>query len=288
MRVRVLSCVWFAACAGQKLASRAVVTADQQKHAQELAGAGDAAWEKRAERAQLEAAIAAWEKAARIDGADWKNWTNLARGYYWLAEGYVAFDANSDATYLATHQKGMEAGEQAMRNYSEKTRRQMELGAKLEDMAPFIDKDGVPAMYWYASCLGRWAKKQGTAKAVLYKDAIRKVQERSRELDENYFYAAPLRYFGAFYAFAPPFAGGDVEKGKAYFEEAIKRFPNYLGTRVLYADIYAVKVQDEDLFRRQLQLVIDTEEPAGSDITWENQVAKKQAQTLLIKAGELF
>lgn len=292
--MKLKTCGWLfflvAACAGPTTHSKHALSGSERERAQELVATGDAAWAQRAQRTELESAIEAWKQALAIDSADWKTWTRLVRAYYWLAEGYVAFDVGADATYLSTHEAGMKAGEQALRNYSDKTRRQFDLGAKLEELVPLIDKDGVPAMYWYASSFGRWAKKQGTAKAVLYKDTIRKVQERARELDENYFYAAPLRYFGAFYAFAPPFAGGDVEKGKQYFEEAIKRYPAYLGTRVLYADTYAAKVQDEDLFRRQLRLVIDapTQDDAASDIAWENQVAKQQAQTLLGKASELF
>lgn len=284
----VLATIWSACASAPSGQPQKTVTAADQKQAEDDVAAGDAAWNERAQQSKLEEAIRAWERAVAANPTDWKTWTKLCRGYYWLAEGYIAFEPNSDAAYLAAHEKGFKAGEQAMRHYSDKTRKQMELGAKLEDLAQFIDKDGVPALYWYGSCLGRWAKKQGTAKAVLHKDSIRKIQERARELDENYFYAAPIRYFGAFYAFAPSFAGGDVEKGRANFEDAIKRFPAYLGTRVLYADTYATKVQDADLFKRQLQMVLDERDDTIPEIVWENQVAKKQAKQLLGQMKELF
>lgn len=280
-----------ASCAGTQAATQPqprALTAGEQKKSQDMGAAGDAAWEQRAQRPKLEEAIRAWEAVVAVDVGDSKTWTKVTRGYYWLAEGYVAFDANSDDAYLATLKKGMDAGTQAIRNYSDKTRKKLDMGAKLEELAPDIDKDGVPAMYWYASCLGRWAKKQGTATAVLYKDTIRKVQERVKDLDENYFYAAPLRYFGAFYSFAPGFAGGDVEKGKQFFEDAIKRYPGCLSARVLYADTYAAKVQDEDLFKRQLQMVLDEKDDVIPEIAWENHVAKKQARALLARQNELF
>ncbi|MEK6608421.1 MAG: TRAP transporter TatT component family protein [Myxococcota bacterium] len=288
MKKLALLSVVVAACgpAIRESAQRTLTPAEEAKFS-ELVAAGDAAFAERGQRAKLEEAIRAWEQAAALKD-DSRAWSNVARGTYLLADGYVLFDENSDEAYLATMAKGMDAGTKAIRAYSGKVARKLDLGAKLEDVAGDVEKDGVPALYWYATCLGKWAKKQGTAKAVLYKDTILKIMGRCKALDEDFFYGAPYRYFGAFYSFAPPFAGGDVEKGKANFEEAIKRFPDYLATRVLYAEIYATKMQDEDLFKSQLQIVLESKEDAIPEVTFENQVAKKQAQLLLSRLNEYF
>ena len=60
-------------------------------------------------------------------------------------------------------------------------------------------------------------------------------------LDENYFFAGPHRYFGAMYGLAPGFAGGDMDKSREHFEKAIALAPNYLGSRVLYLEVWAQK-----------------------------------------------
>jgi tetratricopeptide (TPR) repeat protein len=143
-------------------------------------------------------------------------------------------------------------------------------------------------MYWYATNFGLWATDQGMSVVLLHKDMIRKVMERCLALDPDYFYAAPHRYFGAFYAKAPAFAGGDMDKAKQHFEEAIARHPAYLGTLTRYAEFYAVKLQDRDLFRRLLNQVLAADENALPEVAAENAIEKKKAKALLGRENELL
>ena len=60
-------------------------------------------------------------------------------------------------------------------------------------------------------------------------------------LDKNFFYGAFDRYWGAYYAVAPGFAGGDMDKSIKSFNSAVKTEKNYLGNYVLIADYWAKK-----------------------------------------------
>ncbi|MEE8408419.1 MAG: TRAP transporter TatT component family protein, partial [Myxococcota bacterium] len=91
-----------------------------------------------------------------------------------------------------------------------------------------------------------------------------------------------------FYAKAPSFAGGDLDKSKQHFERAIELEPNYLGTKVLYAEYYAPKREDKELFTRLLN------EVAGGDVTVlpglepEQTFEQKKAERLLSEVDEIF
>ena len=74
---------------------------------------------------------------------------------------------------------------------------------------------------------------------------------RVGELDKNFFHGAFNRYWGAYYAVAPSFAGGDMDKSIENFRKSIKIEPNYLGNCVLVASYWAVKKGDKKLFQRR-------------------------------------
>jgi len=79
----------------------------------------------------------------------------------------------------------------------------MQAGTRIEEAVSILDRTAVPALYWRSANLGKWAAAQGFATLLSYKDEIRAVMTRCLELDANYFFAGPHRYFGAFYARAP-------------------------------------------------------------------------------------
>jgi hypothetical protein len=112
--------------------------------------------------------------------------------------------------------------------------------------------------------------------------------ERVLALDESYFYGAPHRALGAVFAKAPSFAGGDMGKAKAHFDDALKIAPDYVGTRVLWAEFYATKAEDKDGYKRELEKVIATPDDVMADLVAETQVAKKQAARLLAQIEEKF
>lgn len=153
---------------------------------------------------------------------------------------------------------------------------------------PRLDQRAVGLIYWRSSALGRWARRDGFATVLSYKDEIRASMTRCLELDREYFFGGPDRYFGAFFAVAPTYAGGDLERSRQHFDYSISRYPGYFGTHVLYAVEYAVKTQDRALFTRELQWVIDNDPNMLPDVAPENLVEQRKAREALARADELF
>lgn len=253
-----------------------------------LVSAGDTAWANRGDKAQLEAAIAAWEKAVAASPDDAKTLTKLSRAYYWLADGHLR-KQGGDA-YLAAFEKGTAAGERALAAGNPRFKQEVTGGVKVEEAIKSVGPESIEAAYWYASNLGKWSRAKGFATTLGNKDRIKAVMSRVLELDENFFHAGPHRYWGAFYAVAPAFAGGDLDKSKKHFEKSIQLAPNYIGTKVLYAELYAAhgKIADKELFNKLLDEVIAAPDDSIPGLEAETRNEKEKAKELKSRANDLF
>ena len=207
----------------------------------------------------------------------------LARSYYFMADGYTTDPEAKSALF----EKGVTTGERAMAA-DPAFKAKVESGTKPADAVTELQKDDQMAIYWTASNLGKWARSKGFSTLVKYKGYVAKMMTHCLALDETAFHAGPVRYWGAFYAVAPSFAGGDLGKSKEMYDKALKMVPENLATYVLYADTYATKVQDRALFERLLKHVIDTPSNVLPDMIPEQDVEKKKAQAFLDNIDEYF
>lgn len=250
-----------------------------------LIAKGDEHWAKRTDPAAIRAAVAEWEKAAAVEPTNMALLVRLTRGYYFLADGYLR---GNEKEYLEIMDKAVKWGEKAMIAASPEFGAKMRDGGKIPEAVKLVPKEGVPAMYWYASALGKWAKMKGFAVLLGQKDNVKATMDRCLELEPTFFYGGPHRYFGAFYAVAPAFAGGDLEKSKVHFNKSLEIAPSYVGTKVLWAAELSTKQQDEDTFETLLGEVLAAPDDAIPELTPEIIVEKGKAKELLAEQGELF
>lgn len=278
------------ACAGRSAVWKEQTQADSAPpvttdSAASLAVKGDSLWEERADPAKLRQAIQVWEKSVASDPENSGVLVKLTRAHYFLADGYLR---DKEDEYLEVMDKGVTWGEKALMAVSPEFAEKMRQGEKFQDAVSVVSKEGVPAMYWYASSLGKWAKRKGFAVLLGQKDNVKATMDLCLELDPEYFYAGPHRYFGAFFAVAPAFAGGDLEKSKVHFNKSLEMEPHYLGTKVLWAQELAVKEQDEETFERLLNEVLAAPDDGIPELVPETRVEKEKAKGLLAKKDELF
>ena len=262
----------------------AVSDADRQAALAEA----DALFAERLDEAKLKQAIAKWELVASADSKDFETLAKLARGYYFWADGHMSFTESRADEMVATYEKAVQAAERSLVALSPEFAERMRNGTRIEEAVKVLDKRGVAALYWRSAAMGKWALAKGFATLLSYKDEVRAIMARCLELDESYFFGGPHRYFGAYYAKLPAFAGGDLKKSAEHFDKALKFAPEYQGTRVLYADQNAVKAQDRKLFNSLLTTVVNANLDALPDAKAENTVEQKRAKALLAKESELF
>tara|TARA_B110000438_G_scaffold263795_1_gene276023 strand:+ start:827 stop:1639 length:813 start_codon:yes stop_codon:yes gene_type:complete len=95
-------------------------------------------------------------------------------------------------------------------------------------------------------------------------------------------------YLGIMVTLRPPALGGDYDKGKQYFELAIKLSEGKnLNAKVEYAAGYAKSLYDRDMHDQLLTEVLATN-PVASGYTLTNMMAQEKAKLLLKSANDYF
>ena len=247
--------------------------------------AAEAAWAERGDVESLRKAITLYEKAEAIEpGVRLDTSIRLARAYYLMADGHHRGDSASQLKY---YDLAVVWGERAMA-HSEVFRKEVEAGKPVEDAVSVLGKEYAGAVYWAASGLGKWAKMKGFTTLLAQKNKVKKFMEYVSNVDPGYYYSGPARYWGAYYAIAPSFAGGDPARSKEEFEKSLAAQPLFLGTKVLMADTWAPKVQDKEAYRRLLQEVIDGDVEALADVVPEQKIEQEKARELIALIDDRF
>ena len=244
------------------------------------------AWEKRADEAQLKAAIDQLRKAVATAPSKTSNYVKLAKALYFWGDGFLRFDEKNEEMIQAFEQATYYA-EQALRLQNEEFQLSVCAGDSYKKTVKTIRKEDIPAVYWYAVALGKY----GLAKSIVIvldnKDKIAAMMRMIRRVDPNYHHGAADRYLGAFHT-KIPFPKGDLPRSKKYFETSIKRAPNYLATRVLMAQMLAPKLKDRALFKAQLDYVMAASLDVIPGMEPEHAIEKRKAEALLDDIDILF
>ena len=248
----------------------------------ELQTEAEESWQNRGERASLERAIELWQGLVAAEDA--AGLAQLSRAYFLLAESFLT-PAGEKSKRLATYEKGITSAEQAMLAVSAEFSNRVNAGEALEAALPAIPVEGQAALFWYASNLGRFITADMTT-AAMYKSRIETVMQRVLELDPTFFHAAPHRFMGAFRAEAPAFLGGNLKASKEHFETALQLAPDCLETKLLYAELYATRAKDSQLYNRLLTEIVAADPKAIADLVPEQRMAQDRAQALLDGAPE--
>lgn len=246
------------------------------------------AWANRGDPAQAKAAVDAYAAVGDLDRSNWQALTELSHAIYFYADCHLRFDEDNPDLYKKTHEDGTKAAERALSALSPAFAEEMAAGARIEDAIKVLDQSAVPALYWRSSNLGRWATLESFATLLSYKDEIREIMEFCLAQNPTYWYAAPDRYFGVFYARAPGFAGGDMKKSANHFNLSIDAQPDYWGTRVLMAEEWAIKEDNRPLFEELLSYVIKGDPNVIPEIKPENECEQRKANKLMSEIDEYF
>ena len=140
--------------------------------------------------------------------------------------------------------------------------------------------DAVPAVYWYATNLGRFALATSLVEVLNQKDRIKAMMDLVHQLDPGYWYNAADRYLGAYYT-KIPFPSGDLKTSAGYFERAIDAAPQYLASKVIYAQMNLAKAGNRELFKKMLDDVIAFDVSQAPDLAPENTAEQEKAKHFL-------
>jgi len=246
-------------------------------------------WEQRGEQESLTKAIALWEEAATIDPSHLPTQNRLTYAYYFQAHAHDRWLEDEDAATEAmmnSYLKGMEAGARALKLASPEFADRIQKGEAWSTAIEAVDQKGLHAMYWHAANLGKWGLLDSIATILKYKDRAFSLVQRVYDMDKTFGSGAAPRYFGAAALKVP--VGKDPEKSLAMFTESMEIAPNYLDTKLLYAEFYLVYQGEEAEFKKTLEEIVGTADDVIPDRVPETKNAKRIAQSMLDNMDDFF
>jgi len=151
-------------------------------------------------------------------------------------------------------------------------------------------RDDLPYLFWAGSCWAAWIGiHRNSIEAIAELPRVEVLMRRALVLDEGYFYGGPHLFMGIWYASRPPVTGGSLELARAHFAKAMEFSQGkFLMTYVYYADVYARKTLDRELFTSTLEKTLATPADIVPELTLLNTVARQKAAKLLAQADEIF
>jgi tetratricopeptide (TPR) repeat protein len=242
----------------------------------------DKLWKQRDDPSKARQALALYQRAFAADPTNVELGTRLARAFHFTGY-YVETDpARQDSLFLL----GVETGERVLALnpgfqaiYRKTTDEARALAA--------LDISWINSIYWTGVNYDRWINGQGRWVRYGNKQRVEAYMARVKELDPNFFYGAVPRYFGVLPTQGrAPFV--DIDNAKREFDRAMELAPNFFGNQRIYAETYAVKKKDRELFRKLLEQVISGNPNALPDVAPENKYEQAVAKGMLNRVDDYF
>ena len=153
-----------------------------------------------------------------------------------------------------------------------------------------LGKKNVPYFFWAASCWGNWISlSQGSIEALAELPRVELLMKKVLELDEGFYYGGVHIFMGILNGSKPKMAGGNLDLARKHFLKAIELGRGeFLMTYIYYADYYAKKLFDKELYVSTLETALNTPADITPDLTLLNSVAHIKAREMLNEADEYF
>jgi hypothetical protein len=202
----------------------------------------------------------------------------------------TAFIQDEDKAYALTlYAKARSYGLRALEQNGFKN----PLSRSLEDFEAGLEMtqiEDVPYLFWAASCWGSWINlNRRSMEAMAELPRVVAMMKRVLVLDEAFYYGGAHGFMGILEASKPRMAGGDLNRARDHFLRAIDLGDgNFLMTQVYYANYYAKKAFDRELYLSTLAEVLNTPADIVPELTLLNTVAHTKAQKMIGEVDEQF
>lgn len=242
-------------------------------------------WEKRHIESELVKALPKIEELVQKNPGNYEYHIIAARAFYTYADGHIFLRLTEETEKTVKpeltkqYDKAIQYAEKAMAlepNFKKKVL----AGSSVEDGLDLLGKEYIDSIYWRYAAFARWSRLEGTTTLLKNKGKFTKMVKRVEALDPNYFFGAVYRYYGGAETLSPT---GSMAKGKENFEKAIALANNFFGNHVLYADVWAAKKLDKELFLKELNFVISSKPEILGQNEWipEQMIEQEKARKFL-------
>lgn len=150
-------------------------------------------------------------------------------------------------------------------------------------------KGQVPQLFWAAFCWGNWINlHRDDVEAFVDVSRVEAMIKRVLKLYPSYYYGSAHSFMGSLAASRPAMLGGNQKLAEDEFKAALNSSDEYLMTKVLYAQYYAVQFQDRVLYERLLGEVKNADVKVLPEQRLANELAKRRAAMLIEKEKKYF
>jgi len=153
-----------------------------------------------------------------------------------------------------------------------------------------MKKEDIPLFYWYsAGTLSAYALNAFDISLGLRVPQLTAMMKKAYELDENYNSGTLDEFFLLLYGALPDGMGGDPEQALVHYQKALEKTKGRsAGPYVSYAQTIAVKNQDYEAFKANLDKALAIDPSDDPNNTLLTTISQRKARYLLEKAPDLF
>lgn len=209
-------------------------------------------------------------------------------GYGSYALGYLEDSLSDRASNI--YWRGKEFGMRILRE--KEGFKEVENGdlESFEKVLKTFTKDDVPYIFWTAYNWGSYINLNlNDPEAISELSKVNAMMQFVLDNDETYYYGGAHMYFGTILSKMPAALGGNLPKAKEHFDKCISiNSGKFLIAYTYYAKMYAVAMQDQELFKTLLNKVIETPENIEPNLILPNVMAKNKAKYLLANIENYF
>jgi len=152
------------------------------------------------------------------------------------------------------------------------------------------DKQDVPAIFWTATCQGKWIDMNRDKLAgISGLGNVATMMQRVLELDETYYYGATHLFFGVYYGGRSPLLGGDFARAEQHFQRAAEINNNtLLLVDLLHAEFLDRQQLDRNGFHDRLVGILEAPGNLNPETALINGISKQKAALLLEHEDDWF
>ena len=211
-----------------------------------------------------------------------------AQGFYGYSYGFIEDEDRTraaqlyrrcyDHALLALQQAGLHHDPEAIAT------------EELEQAVARLDRKAVPALFWTASCLGKWID--------LNRDSLRSIagfgnaaalMQGVIDHDEDYYHGGAHMFFGVYYGARSPLLGGDFARSEQHFRRATEiNDDKLLLVDMLKAEYLYRQQLDRQAFHNTLSRVQAVSDDLYPEMALVNAIAREKATSLLAHEDEWF
>ncbi|MGB5177191.1 MAG: TRAP transporter TatT component family protein [Gammaproteobacteria bacterium] len=161
---------------------------------------------------------------------------------------------------------------------------------ELQNAVASAGKDDVPAIFWSASCLGKWVDmNRDNIAGIAGLSNVAILMQRIIELDETYYHGAAHMFFGVYYGGRAPMLGGDFALAEQHFQRAAEiNDDKLLLVDLLHAEYLDRQQLNQQAFQQRLRGILEAPDNLYPQMALINAISKHKAALLLEYEDDWF